>query len=515
MGIGGFFRIPRPSEAVSTWNTSPGVDTCAYAFSWLWVLVPLVLFAGNDPKPPGGQLDVAYVGLYLLILAATDVHRHYTIPLVYLDKEVRQQFPARFLFLPVVLLALWAASPVIAAQKGVLLSITVVTAVISYALVLIQIVRRDGGVGSIRTRESIALLVPLALANGLSFGGIGIFASVDPAWWWVAAALGSSAYLDLRLSAGASDRYNDQTTDSLAHDGMRPTPFVGTLIIAVLAAATYLWGPAIDTRLPRGGISPRQLVNLVAFIAFVWNLWHFYMQKYGFLRMYNAKSQATVQVPGYVDRLLVFCWLPLYFVYLVPQYRGLAMRKIPKGREYIAPLADAMERVSAYLTPIATTLVVAVIVLWLRAEWKSNRFKNRPRLTMALGTSLMAGAFLVVDPMKAYLAFAFSHSLEYMVFVWAYQRRRYQRSLDHAPLLGKILRHPVLAYGLFTLVLAAIFIYLKYYGRYIFPQQDRPQFLGFRTSTWIAYWGIYQSMAHFYWDGFMWKIRHKSVRKHL
>ena len=38
---------------------------------------------------------------------------------------------------------------------------------------------------------------------------------------------------------------------------------------------------------------------------------------------------------------------------------------------------------------------------------------------------------VVVDPVRAFLAFSFSHAVEYMVFVWAFQRRRYAAPLPH------------------------------------------------------------------------------------
>ncbi len=39
--------------------------------------------------------------------------------------------------------------------------------------------------------------------------------------------------------------------------------------------------------------------------------------------------------------------------------------------------------------------------------------------------------------------------------------------------------------------------------------------LGYRTAKWLSYWGIYQSMVHFYFDGFLWKMRLSSVRANL
>ena len=48
--------------------------------------------------------------------------------------------------------------------------------------------------------------------------------------------------------------------------------------------------------------------------------------------------------------------------------------------------------------------------------------RRRPPKRWGLGA-----AFLFFDPVKVYLAFAFSHAVEYMVFVWAILRRRYAK----------------------------------------------------------------------------------------
>ena len=62
--------------------------------------------------------------------------------------------------------------------------------------------------------------------------------------------------------------------------------------------------------------SARWLVAGVVMIAGAWNVWHVYMQKFGVLRMYAAKSGSSIESPRWVDRLLLFCWVPLYLVWL-------------------------------------------------------------------------------------------------------------------------------------------------------------------------------------------------------
>ena len=239
------------------------------------------------------------------------------------------------------------------------------------------------------------------------------------------------------------------------------------------------------------------------------------MQNYGIFRLDNAKAGGAI--PGWVDRTLVFAWLPMFFAWLGPVYRDLARRYFSRSAGMLEPLLDVLESNSAWLIPLCVIFLVAAILNWLWYEWRAHRFGNTPRLCMAAGTMLINAAFMVCDPVKVYLAFAFSHSIEYMVFVWAFQRRRYAHELPHRPLLARVLRHPALAYVGFIGGVGVVYFLLSYYGRYIdpMPASQRPHFAGVSTAMWMSYWGIYQSIQHFYFDGFLWKMRRSSVRENL
>jgi hypothetical protein len=66
---------------------------------------------------------------------------------------------------------------------------------LSFAVHPTQIIRRDGSVVSVGRRESIGLLILFSVAGLITRFGDGL--GVDPAWWWVAAALCCVTYLDL------------------------------------------------------------------------------------------------------------------------------------------------------------------------------------------------------------------------------------------------------------------------------------------------------------------------------
>jgi hypothetical protein len=133
---------------------------------------------------------------------------------------------------------------------------------------------------------------------------------------------------------------------------------------------------------------------------------------------------------------------------------------------------------------------------------------------MALALTLLNATFLFVNPVKVYIAYGFSHAIEYMVFVWAFQRRRYASELPHQPLLGRLLTRPVLFYGLYTGVIACVYFFVQYgddYGMRV----GHIALLGISASTWLFAFAIWHSIAHFWYDGFLWKMRLPSVRASL
>ena len=487
MGLGAAFRIPKPNEKVEEWHVSPLVDLCAYSLSWAWVLIPLVLL-GPTRKD------------YL-----------------YLDRQIRERYPARFWLFPLVLAAAWAASPWLDGSELVLSTVSV-CALAALAVLLVQILRRDGGPDAAPAPQLAGVLAAAFGSAALLHLGEGLLGiELEGAWWWFAAALACSTWLDVRRRLPEPAAASEREVAIAVSGGRR---FTSSWLIVALMGVALLAGPWIEAHQVEGGVPVAHVLAFVGAFAALWNFWHVYMQKYGIMRMYNAKARGRFggddpEVPGWADKSLLLVWLPLYFAYLGPLYRQIAVDYFDDASAVLPRFIDLLEQAMPVTLPVTVGLVILVHGLWLRAEWRANRLRSRPRLAMVLGTTALALSFFVFDPVKVYLAFAFSHALEYCVFVWAYQRKRYQAPLADEPILGRMLRRPVLFYlGMIALFGLAILL-LKYWGRYIVPEAERPELLGYRTSYWLGLWGIYQSMAHFYFDGFLWKMRLPSVRANL
>ncbi len=508
MALPAVLRIPGPDEKVERWHVSPLVDLAGYSWSWLWVLVPLLLLGPTRPD---------YLAVYLLVIAATDLHRHFGLPYVYLDRQVRERYPARFWLFPALMVAAFAISPWLA-HSDWRLDGPQLCASTALLIVLLQVLRRDGGATAVPARElALVLAGSLTAALVLQFVARG---SIEPAWWWSGAALFAATWFDWRRASSPA------LAGDPASAPPRPVAMLTSLLIVALIglALAGRWIDALAVSVPID-----TLLAVIGVFAALWNFWHVYMQKYGIMRMYNAKAlvgapverrEPIKEVPGWADKLLLLCWLPLYFAWLGPLYREIAVDYFDDAAAVLPGFIDTLEQIMPITLPLTIGLVVVAHVLWVREQSRAYGGGLRssiPRLWMAGGTSALALCFFAFDPVKVYMAFAFSHAIEYCVFVWAFQRRRYQPQapLEHRPLLGRMLRHPLVFYVGLILVFGVGIMLLKFWGRWIFTASPRPELFGYRTAYWLGFWGVYQSMVHFYFDGFLWKMRLPSVRANL
>lgn len=467
------------------WHVSPVVDVLAYHFSWLWILVPLLLI-GKAGAP--GWFAVWTIGMTLGF-----THRHFTMPYVYLDRQVFSAHAARFVIVPIWLTAGFLATPALwswTAPAGCFTSLDALAAVAA-VLAAVDAWREDAR----GHRHAPHALAPLAVLPLLGLGA---------AWLGVGA---DHTPFDLLVIAVAILAIALQQRDV-------GRPSYGRLGLGVLLA---VGAAALVRALPAHAAFPFKLViSAVAVFSGAWNVWHVYMQKFGILRMYAAKSQvpADARPPAWADRLFVFGWVPLYLVVIAEVAKPLVAKHYASTKPWLFPVADALIAAKPVLLPLGVAVTVVSIAAWLYHEHRGYGLRNGARLSMALGTTGLSASFLFVAPDLAYMAYGVSHALEYMVFVWAFQRKRYAAPLPHDPLLGRLLQHPWLAYAALLGVVGGLGFYLDV-GDDLGLAPKPFVILGTKAGSWLFYWTIWHSMAHFYFDGFLWKMRLPQVRASL
>lgn len=481
--------VPPADARVDRWHVSPVVDLLAYHGSWLLVLVPLLFF--------GADRYTDYLHLYVLVMVVSFTHRHFTFPYVYFDPQIFRRFPVRFVVAPALAVGAFIATIFLYYWKvpALFWSPVHALAVVGGLGLAAQLILHSRAGQEPRLGAVGVAAIPLLLAGTLDlFVPIG---AIPTAQVWMAAMLGSSGVLAFEAR----------------RKGSGGLAFIAPVALLGLGLASFV--PALHA-----GVFPLQRFRFMEIIqgAFVvgavWNVWHVYMQKFGIFRMYSAKSGVDPQrrTPHAVDRLLVFSWVPLVVVSLAVT-AGDALSASRAAAAWAQWIGATVAPTAPVLLPLGWLLVAVAVALFLRGEWKADRWSNPARLTAALSLVSINAMFLFFDPIKVYIAFGFAHAIEYMVFVWAFQRRRYQAPLEHRPLMGWLTRRPWLLYGGLLIGIGGTYMMFAY-GHRLFGW-DRPEIFGVTLVKLAFYWTIWQQLLHFWFDGFLWKMRVPANRASL
>ena len=81
--------------------------------------------------------------------------------------------------------------------------------------------------------------------------------------------------------------------------------------------------------------------------------------------------------------------------------------------------------------------------------------------------------------------------------------------------MQRLLQHPKTWYALLISTFATIGILQVLGGRTILTDAKPIDFFGITLRGWILYYAVYQSLVHFYLDGFLWKMRKPEVRANI
>jgi hypothetical protein len=258
-------------------------------------------------------------------------------------------------------------------------------------------------------------------------------------------------------------------------------------------------------------------VGTIVVLALLWNLWHTYMQKFGILRLYSAKDpiSAELKTPAWIDKYFLFCWFPRYFSYVGPANKDLILANTDHLSRVASVTIAYLEQYEYWLVGPSAIIAAGGVGLWLWWEWRGHRFRNRARLSAAAGTLLISTAPLWANPIKVVIAFAFSHAVEYMVFVWAFQRRRYYQPQPVPSVMQRLLAYPKSWYIALIVIFAGAGTIEALWGSKLIPGPRPLAFLGMTGASWFFYYAVYESMVHFHLDGFLWKMRRPEVRENI
>jgi len=249
----------------------------------------------------------------------------------------------------------------------------------------------------------------------------------------------------------------------------------------------------------------------------LWDPWHFLRQHYGFTRIYDRHNAAPKSLSSGMDWWLSAIW----FVYIMlasgawlPEllHDLYTSANIPIALS-VSAAAIQQAAVCMQVAAFGVTVVYGVYLLWC---WKNGYFISLAKVALLAVT--FGAMYLAYAPnawmqslapgwtFKAgFAVIGIVHMTQYLAIVW-----RYNRSLAGSAARSRA--------GVFRrwhakggVLLGAAYVGIcLLYGDVITTQHDNRLLM----STLLAI-GFTSTLMHYYFDGFIWKVRHRQNREAL
>ena len=242
----------------------------------------------------------------------------------------------------------------------------------------------------------------------------------------------------------------------------------------------------------------------IVLVAFVWGVWHGMMQTYGFCRIYDAKVGSFAELTRRLDFAVCGIWFATA-VLLSPQRMTDTLESYyAAGGPFIPPalLRAGQQGLLALAIAIAGVFLVNFVWMWLQGRRPS------PVKLVLLVTSISFWWYcnnIVASVLVGIALFEVFHDVQYLSLVWIYNRKRVESDNSIGGFMRFVFRRSGALVGVYVgLVLAYGGLSLS--KSYVGIEAVKRILTGVVTAS---------ALLHFYYDGFIWKVREKSTRQSL
>jgi Tfp pilus assembly protein PilF len=242
----------------------------------------------------------------------------------------------------------------------------------------------------------------------------------------------------------------------------------------------------------------------IVLVAFIWGVWHGMMQTYGFCRIYDAKVGSFAEITRRIDFALCGIWFATA-VLLSPQRMTDTLETYySAGGPFIPPavLRAGQQGLLALALVVSAAFLANFIWMW------SNGRRPSPVKLVLLITSISFWWYcnnIVASVLVGIALFEVFHDVQYLSLVWIYNRKRVESDSSIGGFMRFVFRRSGALVGVYIgLVLAYGGMSLS--KSYIGIEAVKRILTGVVTAS---------ALLHFYYDGFIWKVREKSTRQSL
>src|SRR6184192_2235166 len=242
----------------------------------------------------------------------------------------------------------------------------------------------------------------------------------------------------------------------------------------------------------------------IVLVAFIWGVWHGMMQTYGFCRIYDAKVGSFAEVTRRLDFAVCGIWFATA-VLLSPQRMTDTLETYYSGGGPFIP--PALLRAGQQGLLALAVLVSAIFLANFIWMWSSGKRPSPVKLVL-LVTSISFWWYcnnIVASVLVGVALFEVFHDVQYLSLVWIYNRKRVETDSSIGGFMRFVFRRSGALIGVYVgLVLAYGGLSLS--KSYVGIEAVKRILTGVVTAS---------ALLHFYYDGFIWKVREKSTRQSL
>jgi len=242
----------------------------------------------------------------------------------------------------------------------------------------------------------------------------------------------------------------------------------------------------------------------ILLIVFFWGVWHGLMQTYGFCRIYDAKTGTFDTLTRRLDFAMCVIWFATAVALSPYRLSDTLDTYYMCGGPFIPP--TVVHYGQQFILFVAIAVSVLFLVHFLRM-WIIGHRPNPVKVGLLI-TSITFWWYcnnLVANILVGIALFEVFHDVQYLSLVWIYNRNRVEKDSNIGGFMRFVFRRSGSLIGLYVgLVLA--YGSVSYINAHIGMDTVKRILTGVVTAS---------TLLHFYYDGFIWKVRERSTRQSL
>ena len=242
----------------------------------------------------------------------------------------------------------------------------------------------------------------------------------------------------------------------------------------------------------------------ILLVVFFWGVWHGLMQTYGFCRIYDAKTGTFDSLTRRLDFAMCLIWFATAVALSPYRLSDTLETYYMCGGPFIPP---SVIQHGQQVILFAAITVSVIFLLHFGRLWIIGKRPNPVKLAL-LVTSIAFWWYcnnLVANILVGIALFEVFHDVQYLSLVWIYNRNRVEKDSNIGGFMRFVFRRSGSLIGLYV---GLVFAYgsLSYFNAQLGIDTVKRILTGVVTAS---------TLLHFYYDGFIWKVRERSTRQSL